>query len=216
MRYLFWSALVCSTCVMVHPMVGAAQTTVEIGPRLGYYDPTGDFEGGIVTNGGLPSNPLALDGIAWGAAARVWFGRRFGLDAQAAIVRSNIPAVNTPAGWTSPATRATVMPMSFHGNLAFISHPLVRSWLGVGLSLVRHGGSAYSSVGGLTEAAPSATLGANVHILNRLGATVGVSAMRYMYNVPRPPGGSASSETSLQRGWCTPLMVMVGLDWRVR
>lgn len=216
MRYLICSTLVSCACLMANPGDGGAQITVELGPRVGYYRPTGDFNGGIVTSGGLPHNPHDLAGIAWGAAARVWLGRRVGFDAQAAMVRSEISAVNTPAGWISPATRAVVVPMSFHANFAFLDHPFFRSWLGVGLSVVRHGGDAYSSVGPLTKAAPSATFGTSVRILNGLRAAAGVSGMRYMYNVPRPSSWSASGETSLQRGWCTPLMVMVGLDWRVR
>lgn len=206
MRSLVCGALVVCTACLAEALPG--QIVVELGPRVGRYVSMSRIEGGVVTSGGVPDHPSDLTGIAWGGAVRVWLGARLGLAAQAAIVPTRQLGGSTPGGGKSPDTRAVIAPVSLDVLFPIVATQPLRVWAGAGVGVVRHGGSAYSSIGAPMRVAPSLELGGSLRLSDRLSTTADVLGMMYMYDIP-----DRTSTRSLQRGWVTALALTLGLDW---
>ncbi|HEV8195461.1 MAG TPA: hypothetical protein VGP87_02375 [Gemmatimonadales bacterium] len=211
MRYL---SLVLLGAALMSPVPGAAQMRAEFGPVFGYYRPYGSFDAASVYSTALPQAPKDLKGHAWGADARVWFGSRFGAELRGSLARSTIPSTNTPGG-PSGATRADVMTVTAQGLLTLVGTPAQRQiWLSAGVGAIRHGGQAYQRYGTPMDVGPVVGGGARFGITRDLHATVGLSSLLYVFDIPMPPELSLNPG-SLEHGRQIDVLVHFGITWMV-
>ena len=195
-------------------VAAGAQVTVDVGPLVGYYRPTGTFDPGLRSTA-LPNVPSDLSGLALGAEASVQFGPRFAARLQAAEAASTIYAGPTPDGIEHSPTSARVSIATAEAVIDVVAAPQRRVWISAGPALVRHGGDAYAPYGSPTQFAAALGVGSTVTFARRLRATLGLSALRYELNIPLPPYLSLNPG-SMERGTMTDLLVRAALTWSVR
>jgi hypothetical protein len=211
MRYLGLALL---TAALVSPARGAAQVRAELGPIFGYYRPYGSFEAASVYSTALPLAPKDLRGPAWGAESRVWFGERIGTGLQWSVAGSTIPSTNTPGGPSSP-THAQVMTVTAQALLTLVGTPAQRQiWVSAGVGAIRHGGKAYEPYGTPTDVGPVVGGSARFGITRDLHATLGLSTLIYVLDVPMPPE-LRPNLGSLEHGRQADLLVHLGFTWMV-
>jgi hypothetical protein len=198
-------------------MPSRAQTTIEIGPLVGYYRPFGHFDPASVYAASLPTTPSDLRASTWGGTARVSFNRRVGVEGQLSVANSTVPGVNTPAGPREP-TRAQLLMVMVQGQYDVSPIPeQFRVLLGAGPALIRHGGDAYAHFG--SPVSPGGAIGVGVTLPMVLGLqlTAGASALFYPFDVKMPPNvdtpNGQASEGSFQHGFQTDALFHLGLRW---
>ena len=190
-----------------------AQVEFSIGPVIGYYRPFGKFDPASVYLTSLPFTPQALSGLAWGGAASVWFGRRFGAEIQASFTQSMLPGVNTPGGWYKEPTPAQVDLVVFQGLLTVLGAPSGHHvWLSAGPGVIRHGGTAYAPYSLPAQWAAVTGAGARVRIRRHLHAAFGLNALFYTFDLPMPPEYRLNPG-SLQHGRQIDALLHLGFSW---
>lgn len=190
-----------------------AQTSVAVGPYLGYYRPFGHFEPASVYSVSLPQQPEDLAGPAFGGFAEVWFGRRVGVLVQADVTRSSVGGADTPEGPRGPAS-AHVESLALQA-LAGLPHVLgLRPWISGGFGAVRHTGDAYTGIARPWQPAGVVGLGSSIGITKRIALTAGVTTMWYTLNVPMPPE-LQSNPGSLERGRQIDATFLFGASWTI-
>jgi len=205
------SSLLSCSILLAAPL--AAQPAVDLGPLVGYYRPLGHFDPASVYVTSLPGSPSALSGVAWGGAARVALGRRFGAEGQLSVAGSTLPSAATPAGETPP-TSARVLVLTAQAQYDVSPAPQrFRLWVGAGPGLVRHGGDAYAPYGTPVSLAGALGAAADVPLGARVRAAAGVDALLYAFDVAMPPA-LRGNPGSLQHGFRHDALVHVGLRWR--
>lgn len=200
--------------VMIVAMPGKAdaQTSIEFGPRIGYYRPAGSYEAASVYSTALPRSPKDLRGTAWGGEARAWFGNRVGADVGVSFAGSTLPSIATPNG-PSPTTPATVTTFTVQGLFSLAGAPTRHQvWLSAGAGVIHHGGKAYDRHGGLTDIGPLLGAGARARITQRFHATFGLAVLTYQFDLPMPPELSGNPG-SLQRGRQVDMLMHMGITW---
>ena len=80
----------------------AAQTSVSVGPYVGYYRPFGHFDPASVYITGMPTTPQDLSGAAFGGEADAWFGRHLGASIQAVCRRAPFRPLKRPKALAGP------------------------------------------------------------------------------------------------------------------
>jgi len=196
------------------PVAAHAQTSLEFGPLIGYYRPFGSFEDASVYSTALPRTPRDLSGTAWGGEARAWFGKRVGVELRASFAQSTIPSVATPAGPTRP-TLANVGMLTAQGLFTLIGAPARHQiWVSAGGGAIRHGGQAYDRHGAPTDIGAALGAGARARLTPRIHATLGISTLVYMFDVPMPPE-LRLNPGSLQRGRQVDASIHLGATWMV-
>jgi hypothetical protein len=192
-----------------------AQTSVDIGPLVGYYRPYGHFDPASVYDTRLPERPDELRGRAWGGAAHLSFGRRLGAEAQASVASSTIPSRITPAGLTRPwDARVLVVTAQAQYDVS----PRPRSyhvWLGIGPALVRHGGDAYRSYGSSTSAGGALGVGITAPMGAHLRVAAVATTLLYQFDLKMPPE-LRLNPGSLEHGFQTDALVHIGIRWAPR
>lgn len=207
------SALACVTILAV-PL--DAQTSFEVGPLVGYYRPVGHFRPASVYSTLLPTTPSELSGTSWGANARLWLGRRFGIDASGMATSRMIGGGIGPGFGVMPARQARVLTVAIEALYDFSLAPgKYRAWVGAGPGLVRHSGDAYASFGSFTDLAGVVSAGASVRLLPHVAAVGQVGTALYNYDIPMPPS-LAKNPGQLQSGFQEDLSLRFGLAWTLR
>jgi hypothetical protein len=207
-------ALFAFVSIVFLAVAAGAQVTVEVGPLLGYYRPTGTFDPGIRSTA-LPNAPSDLSGVALGAEASVQFGPRFAARLQAAEAASTIYAGPTPDGIEHRPTSARVSMATAEAVVDVVAAPQGVVWVSAGPALVRHGGDAYAPYGSPTQFAVALGVGSTVIVARRLRATLGLSALRYELNIPLPRNLSLNPG-SMERGTMTDLLLRAAVTWSVQ
>ncbi len=203
----------------------SAQSTLEIGPLVGYYRPTGTFGRMGVYSTSLPSSPADLSGVAWGAEVRWWLGRRLGLEVQGTVTSSTVRPVDVPlvAGPVAvPIPEEPITPSRVRVSTAWallllnLGAERYRAWVDAGPGVVRHGGTAYGLYGSPTEAAGVVGLGGSVPLSAHLSATAAATATLYDFHVTMPAQPEAVYPMYLQEGFQTDVLLRFGLEWALR
>ncbi len=192
-----------------------AQRGIELNVLAGYYLPTGQFEPSGLVATGLPLRPSDLKGVSLGGAARLWLGRRWGMQLQAGTAASTTPEVATPGGCCAPmAVRVSTFSAQALYDLRRAGPS--RLWLGAGPAVVRHGGEGYARFGSPTFLAGSVGAGLSVRLGGRLRGTADAGALLYDYRVHAPTAwGPFEAGKIVQDGFRKDLRLGVGLGWRV-
>lgn len=152
-----------------------AQASVEAGPLVGYYLPSGDRSGNDGQN--VPAN---FAGPAVGAELSVWSGHRFGVRGDAAFTRKDADPTTNPGGW-EPRAAGDV---TFASALAAydISPERLRTvWLAAGPGVIHHGGAAFARSGNPTNMAAVLAIGSNIPVSHSVGLTLGATGYVYRY-----------------------------------
>jgi hypothetical protein len=190
-----------------------AQTSVSVGPYIGYYRPLGHFEPASVFSTSLPQEPKDLAGAAIGVDADAWFGEHLGASLEAGVTRSTVGSVDTPEGPRGP-TSAHVESVVAQVLIGLPRALGSRSWIGGGLGLVRHAGDAYAGLSSLSQGTGVIGAGTRVDLSRRVSLSAGVTALWYMLNVPMPPL-LRDNPGSLERGRQFDVTVRVGASWSI-
>jgi hypothetical protein len=191
-----------------------AQTTIDVGPLFGYYEPLGHFDPASVYSTSLPSTPRELRGFAWGGAAHVSFGRRLGAEGRVSVANSTLPVVITPGGPREPI-RAQEVVWTLQGQYDLSPAPeKYRVWLSAGPGLVRHGGDAYARYGSPVSVGGALGLGVAVPVASRVRIVADVTTLLYSLDVAMPPEWQANPG-SLQHGSQRDALIQLGARWRL-
>jgi hypothetical protein len=183
-----------------------------IGLCGGYYRPFGHFDAASVYSTSLPVEPSDLRGFAGGGAGQLSLGRRFGLEAQIAVVHSTVPAVTTPGGIRGP-TKASVDFVTLEGAYDISPTPeRYRLWLNAGPTFVRHGGDAYSQYGSPTSVGGAAGVGLILPIGRQLNLATNLTTLWYVFDLAMPPE-LRLNPGPLQHGAQRDAVLQVGLRW---
>jgi hypothetical protein len=157
----------------------AAQMQIELGATIGYYSPLGSFQPVSVHSTELPSSPSSLSGTALGAAVRLWFVPRLGLEVAGSTTGSSVGGGSTPNGSRpSVPARVDAGTVQLLFRVTGDANP-TRVWLGAGTAVIRHGGVAYEVFGKPLSYGGVVGLGSAFRITGGLNATVGLSTMIY-------------------------------------
>ena len=191
----------------------AAQTSLSVGPYVGYYRPFGHFEPASVYSTNLPPEPQDLAGAAFGGEADAWFGKRFGASIDAAVTRSSIGVTFTPEGPRGPIS-ARVETFVAQALVALPRLPGLNSWISGGFGMVRHTGDAYAGLSSLSQGAGVIGAGSRVDLNNRFSLTAGVTTLWYMLNVPMPPE-LRLNPGSLERGRQLDVTFRLAASWSI-
>lgn len=183
-----------------------AQVRAEFGPIIGYCRPVGSFESTSASAVTLPAHPSDNAGAALGLEGRLWVGRRFGVELRAANEWSSVPASVPPGGPVGP-TAAHVLTLAAQGIWALAVGPKARAWVGAGVGLMRHGGSANAPYGSPTNVAGTIGLGSSIRVHDPIRAVLGVTTYLYSLNVQSALG------PTLERGCQVDPLVHLGMVW---
>lgn len=190
--------------------MASAQARIELGPLLAFYTPVGGYRPAPYYTTRLPNSPGDLSGVAWGGEARLWLSHRAAVQLQVASASSMVGGGNTPGG-TFPSRPARVLTASAQAlySVATTAHG-ARVWIGGGLGVVRHGGTAYAPYDAPAQLATVLGLGSAIPIGGHLNATVGVTTFLYSIDV------SDSAGTALEHGAQVDPLLHAGLAWSWR
>lgn len=191
-----------------------AQTSLGVGPVVGYYRPLGRFEQAPVNARPLPAQPQGLSSLAFGGEMNAWFNGWLGASIEASVAPIHTAALPPPPGGTgTPAMDARVetvvaqalvsLPRSLHEHL----------WMSAGLGVVRHGGETYASYGSPTQAAGAIGVGASADVNEHVTLTGGVTLLGYMLDVPMPAALRQTYSGSIERGRQIDATFRVGARW---
>ena len=198
---------------VVFATASRAQTSVSIGPVVGYYRPFGHFERASVYSTDLPMKPEDLSGPEFGGEVDAWFGRRVGASIEAGFASSSVPATVTPAGMRGPtaarvetavAQALVSLPTSFREHL----------WLSAGVGVIRHAGTAYARYGSPSEGAGVIGAGAKADLNDHFSLTAGITTLWYMFNLPMP-AELRLNPGSLERGRQMDAIFHLGARWSI-
>lgn len=193
----------------------AAQTSVDVGPLVGYYRPFGQFDPASVYSTSLPSSPRDLSGRAWGATAQLTFGARFGVEAQGSLTSSTIGGVISPEG-PSPLTTARVLVLTAQAQYDVSPAPRAfRLWLSAGPALVRHGGDTYAAYGAPTSVGGALGVAVTRPLGTHLQAVAGATTLLYTLNLAMP-ADLRGNPGSLEHGFQRDALLHVGVRWVLR
>lgn len=206
--------LLALACVSVLAVPLHAQTSIEVGPLVGYYRPVGHFRPpSSFTLGSLPYTPSDMRGTAWGANARLWLGHRFGVEASGMIASSRVGFSPIDYFYSRQArVFAVAVEVLYNFSPAGAKY---RAWLGAGPGLVRHFGDAYAPVGSFVDVAGVVGAGGSIRLLPHLAAVGRVGMALYNYDIPMSdfePTGTGE----LQSGFQEDLLFRFGVDWTWR
>jgi hypothetical protein len=183
-----------------------------IGLFAGYYRPFGHFDAASVYAASLPVEPSDLRGFAGGGVGQLLLGRRFGIEGQAAVVHSTVPAVTTPGGIRGP-TNASVDFVTLEGEYDISPTPeRYRVWLNAGPAFVRHGGDAYAQYGSPTSVGGAAGVGLIVPMGRQLNLATSLTTLWYIFDLAMAPE-LQRNPGRLQHGAQRDAMLQVGLRW---
>jgi hypothetical protein len=205
------------TLVVAHMLIGtslAAQTSVSVGPYVGYYRPFGHFDPASVYITGMPTTPQDLSGAAFGGEADAWFGRRLGASIEAGVSQSTVPAEHTPEGVRGP-TSAHVETVVAQALVALPRSVGTHSWISAGLGMVRHAGNAYASVGPASAVAGVLGAGSSFDMNDHIAITAGITTLWYVLDIPMP-APLRQNPGSLERGLQIDATFRVGARWTMR
>jgi hypothetical protein len=191
----------------------AAQTSVSVGPYVGYYRPFGHFEPASVYSADLPREPQDLAGVAFGGEADAWFGRNFGASVDAALTRGSVAIITTPESPRGP-TSAHVETVVAQALVALPRQLGPHSWISGGIGMVRHAGDAYVGLSSLSQGAGVLGAGSRLDLNNRVSLTAGVTTLWYMLDVPMPPELRANPG-SLERGRQLDVTFRLAASWSI-
>jgi hypothetical protein len=200
--------------VVAHMLIGtclAAQTSVSVGPYVGYYRPFGHFDPASVYITGMPTTPQDLSGAAFGGEADAWFGRRLGASIEAGVSHSTVPAEHTPEGDRGP-TSAHVETLVAQALVGLPRGIGTHSWISAGLGMVRHAGNAYASVGPASEGAGVLGAGSSFDMNDHIAITAGITTLWYTLDIPMP-AQLRGNPGSLERGLQIDATFRVGARW---
>ena len=210
-----WWALTLSLALFAAASPLAAQTAWSLGPFVGAYRAMGSFEQASIYDTDLPYTPQALNGNAWGAEARAWFGGRWGAQLQVSSSSSTIGPTISPGGPTRSRTANVQLATAQALYNILPAQSPGRLWLGAGLGAVRHVGNAYANYGSPVNLAGVVGLGVSLPIMQHVSATAGATGAFYFYNLAMPPM-YALNPGSMERGRQADVLYHVGLAWRWR
>lgn len=189
-----------------------AQTTIDVGPLVGYYRPLGHFESSSVYSTSLPNTPSELSAVTRGAVAHVSFGRRLGVEAQLSVAHSTIGIANTPAG-PGQRTDALEVAVTLQGQYDVSPTPeKYRLWLSAGPGFIQHGGEAYAKFGSPLFVGGALGLGIAIPIGYHLQIAAGATTLFYGFNV-KTPQTMGGDPVSLQRGSQSDALIHLGVRW---
>ena len=191
----------------------AAQTEWSVGPLVGAYRAMGSFEQASIYDTDLPYTPQDLNGYAWGAEARAWFGGRWGAQLQVSSSSSTIGPTISPGGPTRTRTANVQLATAQALYNLLPAQSRGRLWLGAGLGAVRHAGNAYADFDKPVDLAGVVGLGVSLPIMQHLSATAGATGAFYFYNLAMP-AMFALNPGSMERGRQADVLYHVGLAWR--
>ena len=207
------SMLAISIASLVLTTGAHAQIKVELAANIGHYSPLGSFEPAAGYSVGLPNDPGALAGAAFGGEVRLWVAPRIGFALGGSTVSSTFGGVATPNGFAPPVSARVSMGSA---QLLFRltgDNSRARIWFGAGGGAVQHGGSAYASYGNPVNAAGVLSLGSAIHIAGGLSADLGVTSMIYSLDVSRPHLAFETPVT--ERGQQVDLLLRTGLSYNL-
>lgn len=198
----------------------AAQTSLDVGPLIGDYQPLGHFHGPPNYVTPLPLSPQQLAGAAWGAEARLWLGPRLGLEIDGMVTSRRVGGAVPPEGGF-PMLRARVLAIAAEGVLsAAPAGAHYRLWVSAGPGMVRHDGAAYTTCGHMYPGCgPTTSLAGVTGVGTALPLVAGLSAVAratmdwYGYDVHMRDPSAIPPETESQRGVQADLLLRVGLGW---
>lgn len=198
-----------------------AQSRFEIGPIFGYYRPTGTFSTATVSvsDAWAPARASVLAAVAWGGQLRWWFGKRFGVEVQAADARTHssgfaggyflCPGLGCYAPPSPPMPRSVLMGSALLLYDVSPAPERYRVWLAAGPGFVQHRGEQYRPFGSPVQSAGVVGLGGSLPLLAHLRATAGISTAMYVFHL-RDAG------YEIQTGFQTDVLFHVGLMWSPR
>jgi hypothetical protein len=204
------------TWLVIHVLLAAsvaAQTSLSVGPYVGYYRPFGHFEPASVYSTNLPPDPQALAGAVFGGEADAWLGKHFGASLDAAVTRSSVGITLTPEGPRGP-TSAHVETVVAQALVALPRMLGPHSWISGGFGMVRHTGDAYAGLSSLSQGAGVVGAGSRLDLNDRVSLTAGVTTLWYMLNVPMPPELRANPG-SLERGRQLDVTFRLPASWSI-
>ena len=193
------------------PDLVLAQRVVQVGPAVGAYLPIGRFNNSTIFSTEMPSTPSELRGVAWGARGRLWLQPSWGVQVQAMVSSRHVGGgVFVPSGGvTSPRTaRITMVDAEAIYRPSTASWPV---WLGAGLGVIDHGGSAYGGPGveGQTSLTGTVVTGIDWHLSKALVATLGATAWLYPLGVRSPFG------QRYEGGFQVDIVPFVSMAWQL-
>jgi hypothetical protein len=191
------------------PGIAGAQRSFDLEPIVGIYSPAGSYDHtGSYFRVGTPESPRDNAGTAYGANARVWVGRNFGVQLQGVRSSADHATVNTPGGGSfATSTRITALTAQLLYSPSLPSR--ARVWIGAGGGTVRHGGTAYAAYGSPSRAAIALGAGSKIPLWRGLSVGAGVEGLFYDWELSDRNG-------TYQGGTETDLIAHLGLSLTVR
>ena len=190
------------------PVIAEAQHSVDVEPIVGLYAPGGSYDhSASYFRVGTPERPRDNAGTAYGANARLWFMRDFGLQLQGVTSTADHPTVITPGGPFASSSRVTALT----AQLLYSPHLPARArvWIGAGGGRIKHGGSAYAAYGSPSRAVIASGAGGSLRIWRELSATAGIDGLFYDWKL-------SDSNGTYQSGTETDVVAHLGLSLTVR
>lgn len=215
LRACFLAVLAASVAAPVH-----AQTSLEVGPLVGYYQPTGQFQTGSTYFTDLPARPQDLSAVVWGGELRVWLGRRLGVQVQGGVASRRVPTTLVPVIVGLPAQRVSATRARIVLASVLLLYDLspapnrYRLWLGAGPGLVQHGGTTYQPFGSPVSSAGVVDVGASVPLFSNVRAAGGLQTTLYDFHMTAPPSYGAPG--MVQSGFQTDVLFHLELTWTLR
>lgn len=198
--------------MLAHAPPANGQGTASLEFFAGYYHPYGHFDPASVYSTRLPGQPSELEGTAWGGAAHLGIGGRYGIAAQVATANSQVGGGNTPDGVQRPAG-ASVLIASVLAQYDVSPKPRAFGiWLNAGPAVIRHGGDAYRPYGSPTSFGAAFGTTVSVPLGAHLQLNADVTGLFYTFDVPMPPDLRANPGR-LEHGSQRDALVHLGIAW---
>jgi hypothetical protein len=191
------------------PAIAHAQLALEVEPTVGAYSPRGSYEhAAAFFRVGTPDAPSENAGTAYGASARLWLTRIFGIQLEEFTSSADHPSVAVPSGGvvaTSTRVRAMTVQALFRSTLP----TRLQLWLSAGAGTIRHSGSAYAPYGSPSHGTLALGGGAAVPIWRGISVTGGVDDLSYDWKIGNSLG-------VYQTGSENDLVARIGVSLTVR
>jgi hypothetical protein len=196
-------------CAAMIPAAADAQRALEVEPLVGAYTPHGSYEHtAAYFRVGTPESPRDNAGTAYGANARLWLTREFGVQLQGITSRADHPTAFTPGGGAfATSTRIT----SLTAQALFRPQLPTRAqlWLSAGGGTIKHAGTAYTPYGSPSRTTLALGAGGTVPIWRSVSVAGGVDGLFYDWAL-------SDSYGMYQSGTQTDVVAHLGLSLTVR
>ncbi|MFL5560654.1 MAG: hypothetical protein ACJ79K_04180 [Gemmatimonadaceae bacterium] len=195
--------------VVTAPGIIEAQRSIDIEPIVGLYAPVGSYDhAASYFRVGTPESPRDNAGTAFGANARLWIMRNFGVQLQGVTSTADHQTVATPGGGAySTSSRVTALTAQLLYSPSLPAR--ARVWIGAGGGTIKHGGTAYAAYGTPSRAVIALGAGGSIPIWRGLSAGAGIDGLFYNWELSDAAG-------TYQGGTETDLVAHLGLSLTVR